>query len=315
MTADTAPVAWSIVVPTFNRPAKLTACLSALKTLRPPRGGFEIIIVNDGGVEPVDVPVSGSHGNAVATTFISQRNSGPAIARNHGAERARGSRLAFTDDDCAPDPGWLIALDESLAASPDALVSGPVLNALHENIFSEASQRLAEYVKAYFDGGGRNERFFTSNNLALARNAFFEAGGFDATFAHSAGEDREFCDRWHVQGRPSILQPLAVVHHSHHLTLTSFLRQHRAYGKGGHSFRAVRGDAGRPVRIDLAFYIGSLHYARQNAGPLRGAALALMTATAHAAYLVGLAEEVAHRRRSSATSEPAASEAGPLHRS
>ena len=32
---------------------------------------------------------------------------GPAANRNAGARRARGDWLAFTDDDCVPDPNWL----------------------------------------------------------------------------------------------------------------------------------------------------------------------------------------------------------------
>ena len=32
---------------------------------------------------------------------------GPAANRNAGALRARGEWLAFTDDDCVPDPNWL----------------------------------------------------------------------------------------------------------------------------------------------------------------------------------------------------------------
>jgi glycosyltransferase involved in cell wall biosynthesis len=293
VTGAAARVAWSIVVPTFDRPARLAECLEALRALHPPRGGFEIVVVNDGGVEPTaELRRSCAAGNATATTFLSQPNGGPAVARNHGAECAHGTWLAFTDDDCAPDPDWLIALEDTLAGAPDALVGGPVVNALDSNLFSEASQRLAEYVKAYFDGSG-SERFFTSNNIALARRAFFDVGGFEATFGRGTGEDREFCDRWHARGRPSILQPRAVVRHAHQLTLTSFLRQHRAYGRGARSFREVRRRAGRPVRIDPGFYAGSLRAAWRSSPPLRGAILTLLTAAGHAAYLVGLTEAVA----------------------
>src|SRR5205823_14984267 len=34
---------------------------------------------------------------------------GPAAARNAGWKMARGETIAFTDDDCVPDSGWLAA--------------------------------------------------------------------------------------------------------------------------------------------------------------------------------------------------------------
>jgi hypothetical protein len=141
----------------------------------------------------------------------------------------------------------------------------------------------------YFDGTGGRERFFTSNNIALARAEFLAAGGFNTGFGDGAGEDREFCDRWHAQGRPSRFEPRAVVHHAHDLSPISFLRQHYAYGRGARNFRAVRQAVARPVRIDPAFYLGSFRHAWQNQPVLRGAAMTLLTAAAHAAYFAGLA--------------------------
>ena len=42
-------------------------------------------------------------------------SSGPAAARNHGAQQARGEILAFTDADCAPAPDWLHAISQPFA--------------------------------------------------------------------------------------------------------------------------------------------------------------------------------------------------------
>lgn len=273
-------VAWSVIVPTYNRHEPLESCLNTLAALQPPKGGFEIVVVNDGGAEPPNTL-------RAAARFFTQANAGPAAARNTGARYARGARLAFTDDDCTPDPGWLLALDAALDEQPDALAGGPVLNALDRNLLSETSQQLVYFVGRWFDGTTR-ERFFTSNNLGVSRAAFLDAGGFDERLGRPSAEDRELCDRWSAQGRPTAHVPSAIVHHSHALTLRSFLRQHYDYGRGARRFRAVRRDADRPVRIDPRFYIESLRHAWRQRPGLDGAALALGTAAAHAAYAAGL---------------------------
>ena len=284
--------AWSVVVPTYNRPRQLARCLAALADLHPPGGGFEVIVVNDGGIDVRHIVAASSVTNI---RFLSQANAGPGAARNHGARAALGSWLAFTDDDCEPDRDWLRAFERSLLPSPGALVGGTVVNSLVDNVYAETSQQLAGFVERWFDGTAK-ERFFTSNNLAAARTAYLEVGGFDESFGISAGEDREFCDRWFAQGRLSITAPDARVRHSHMLTLRSFLRQHFAYGCGAAAFRRVRRSAGRAVRIDPEFYIASLRHAAGVKPATRGIALAAFTLAAHAAYATGLARESLKRR-------------------
>ncbi len=39
---------FSIIVPTFNRPTQLAACLTALARLDYPRDRFEVVVVDDG---------------------------------------------------------------------------------------------------------------------------------------------------------------------------------------------------------------------------------------------------------------------------
>ena len=277
---------FTVIVPTFDRPEPLAACVRALRALERPGGALEIVIVNDGGRPPsAEVMRAGEAGLDIRV--VEQRNAGPASARNAGAAAARGEWLAFTDDDCLPEPGWLSAFDAALRATPDALAGGRTVNALPDSVFADTSQRLADFVSSYFDGGATG-RFFTSNNIAVSRAAFLAAGGFDASFPFSAGEDRELCDRWSAQGRPSLTVPGAVVRHAHRLTARRFLRQHFTYGRGAVAFRRVRADSGRPVRIDPSFYARSMSYALRGGGIGRGTVRAMLTALAHAAYATGL---------------------------
>jgi GT2 family glycosyltransferase len=283
------PPRFTVIVPTFERPAPLAACVGALRALERPGGTLEIVIVNDGGRSPAADVLTSADDATLVLRVLDQPNAGPASARNTGAAAAHGEYLAFTDDDCLPDRGWLTAFDAALRATPGALVGGRTVNALPDSVFADTSQRLADFVSSYFAGGATG-RFFTSNNLAVARDAFLASGGFDTRFPFSAGEDRELGDRWSAQGRPSVTAPDAVVRHAHRLSARGFVRQHFTYGRGAVAFRRVRAASGRPVRIDPAFYVQSLAYALRGGG-VRAPARTALTALAHAAYAAGLLYE------------------------
>jgi glycosyltransferase involved in cell wall biosynthesis len=251
----------SVVVPTYARGPQLTECLRALANLDYPRHRFEVIVVDDGSPENLEDVVAPWR-QVLDLTLIRQEHAGPAAARNRGAQRARGTHLAFTDDDCVPARGWLTAIAKSFEAAPDHLIGGRTINALPKNRFSSASQVLISYLCGYFDGQGGRPRLFTSNNLAVPAAAFRAMGAFDTGFPRAAGEDREFCDRWVHYGLPSSYSPDAVVRHAHPMTFRLFCRQHFEYGRAAVSFRRQRAlRLAAPVRIEPpSFYVNLLRF-------------------------------------------------------
>ena len=278
----------SVVIPTHGRPAALARCLAALgrQTFAPK--DFEVVVVDDGS----PVPVSASSG-AVAVRVVRQDRRGPAAARNRGIAEASGTFVAFTDDDCEPAPGWLASLADALSAQPAAGVGGPVVNALPGNACAEASQLLVSFLYDYYNRDGISARFFTSNNLAFARQTLVEAGGFSERYQHAAGEDRELCDRFVSGGGRLVFEPLAVVHHAHHLTFATFLRQHFTYGRGAWGFRRARAARGRRVEVEpLAFYRELVAYPVRRHG-LWGLRHAALLAWAQAANASGFLWEAA----------------------
>lgn len=241
----TAAPAFSVIVPTYRRPDRLAACLRALAALDYPRDRFEVIVVDDGGGASLDGRPAG-----LDVTLHAQPHAGPAVARNAGAARARGEYLAFTDDDCAPDAGWLRGLAEHAAAGADQLIGGYTVNALADNPYSSATQLLIDYLYEWQAGRDSDEGFFASNNLAAPAALFRARGGFDTSFPLAAGEDRELCHRWVRSGGRLVYAARAVVRHAHHLTLRTFWRQHVNYGRGAQRFhrrRVGRRGAGKPA--------------------------------------------------------------------
>jgi glycosyltransferase involved in cell wall biosynthesis len=102
----------SVVIPTYRRPQLLMNCLVALSKQDMVKNDFEIIVVNDGPDQSTRTLVHGiNHLVLPYVQYITlSRNSGPASARNAGWKKANGELVAFTDDDCIPEPGWLSTL-------------------------------------------------------------------------------------------------------------------------------------------------------------------------------------------------------------
>jgi GT2 family glycosyltransferase len=279
---------FSLVVPTYDRPEKLRACLQALSAVDYPAGRFEVIVVDDGSLTPMESVVAPFR-ERMTVALVRQENSGPATARNTGAANAKGTFLAFTDDDCLPEPGWLKELAKRFAEAPDDMIGGRTINALRDNYFSTASQELIAYLYDYYASAYGQPRLFTSNNLAIPAGRFREIGGFDARFALAAAEDRELCDRWLGGGLKMTYAPNAVVRHTHALNLRSFWRQHFNYGRGAlrfHQIRATR-SRGRVKMEPLLFYLDMLRYPFSRLPSRQALLIAPLIAVSQAANAAG----------------------------
>ncbi|TVQ45342.1 MAG: glycosyltransferase [Gloeocapsa sp. DLM2.Bin57] len=255
---------FSIIIPTYARPDKLSNCLAALSKLNYPSDKFEVIIVDDGSpmsLEEVIAPWQ----SQLTLILLKQKNQGPSVARNLGSNHAQGEFLAFTDDDCAPDVNWLQTLAEEFVKNPDCFIGGRTVNGLPDNLFSTTSQLLVDYLYGYYNSEETKTRqtsFFTSNNFAVSREIFQSLEGFSEKFPLAAAEDRELCDRALQLGYKMIYVPEALVYHYHYLTLSKFCRQHFNYGRGAIHFNQARAkrDLGKIKPESSPFYINLLLY-------------------------------------------------------
>ncbi len=240
----------SVVIPTYNRPESLRRCLEAFRYQTLPAGQWEVVVVNDGG-QDVRAVVEAFRTDFSLTCLV-QPNAGPASARNRGGNYARGQVVAFTDDDCTPEPDWL----ERIVATSSALVllGGKVHNNLREDPYAETGQLLIDYLYRTFEN--TPDQFFTSNNLALRRTDFLALGGFDTSFPTSAGEDREFCVRARNKGLRLVFREDVRVRHHHRFDFSAFYRMHRKYGRAAFDYQqAVRRSAIPATRTPrLRFY-------------------------------------------------------------
>ena len=242
---------FSIVVPTFNRPVQLASCLSALANLDYPHDRYEVILVDDGSSTPV-ASVAEVFRDRLDLVLLRQENAGPSAARNRGAAHARGTWLAFTDDDCQPHPAWLGQLAAALAGASDFVVGGRTVNGLPTNIYSTVSQLIVDVVYRHYNAEPEDAQFFATNNLALPRALFGQLGGLDEAFTTS--EDRDLCDRCKAAGVQLRYAPDAVVEHRHALSLATFCRQHFGYGRGAFRFHQAQVSRGSHHTADKAHF-------------------------------------------------------------
>ena len=282
-------------MPTFARPAQLRRCLDGIARLEAATSSFEVVVVDDGGPEPLDALVA-SYAGALDIRLLRQSRAGPAAARNAGAALARGLFLAFIDDDCTPAPDWLSALVRELERDDRRLLGGRVENALVDNPYSSASEHISRFVYEYNRTDGARERFFTTNNIALAADLFRDVGGFATSIPSATAEDKEFCNRWVAHGLALAHVPSVVVHHAHDLTFARFLRQHFNYGRGILTFRLIRRRRaeGSFIPEPLEFYVGLLVSPMRGPSSVgRGRLTALVAAAQLATFAGALREALA----------------------
>ncbi|MBN2054942.1 glycosyltransferase [bacterium] len=167
----------SVVVPTRNRWEALDRCLSALLVQDWPVDRFEVIVVNDGGTDGTGRVLARRAGGAPRLRCIHAGGRGPAAARNAGIRSARGTIVAFTDDDCIPDPDWLRMIAERLERA-DLVGVGGLTYSDPDSITPFTHQ--VEDAHPYS---------FPTCNVAYRREALAAAGGFDEDYPHPYNED------------------------------------------------------------------------------------------------------------------------------
>lgn len=228
---------FSIIVPTYDRPESLKRCLQCIDELKYPKTRFEVVIVNDGGELNLERFVSPFR-SRVNIQLANQENLGPSRARNNGVSLAKGTYLAFVDDDCLISPDWLAEMADEVMRYPECILGGKTLNLLENNPFAIASQLTIDLAYERYNGNAANAKFFAATNIVVPKKQFVEIGCFDEAWRFS--EDREFCDRWIGRGGKLRYVETATIYHSHAIGFLGFCRRHFQYGKGAYHFQRVR---------------------------------------------------------------------------
>lgn len=198
----------SIIIPTFNGNSRIGNCLDALLKQTPARE-VDILVVDDGSTDDTAAVV----GRYPAVRLLTQKNAGPAAARNNGASKAKGPIILFTDDDCVPMPDWLDAMLKPFTDSEVVAAKG-IYRTRQKRLMARFVQ--IEYEDRYHLMSGLDSiDFVDTYSAAFRRDRFLEMSGYDDSFPVACAEDIELSYRMSARGWKMKFAPSAVVYHTH----------------------------------------------------------------------------------------------------
>jgi len=210
----------AVVVPAFNAAGTIGTTLSALAE-QTFNGTSEIVIVDcgsDDGTQalveaaikankPANLKLVGCDSKDPGCACARANESPPGCRRNLGVSSTTAPLIAFTDADCAPEPGWLAAGVRALDHAD--LVQGAV-----------TPERAPVPFDRTVSVGGEHGLYETAN-LFVTRAAFNKVGGFEPVPGIKLGrgeapfgEDVWFAWRCRRAGALSAFAANAIVKHA-----------------------------------------------------------------------------------------------------
>ena len=195
----------SVVVPTYNRSARLKALIKSLEAQTLPREQFDVIVVDDCSPDDTQAVLA----ELAKTTSMNlrvarnDRNRGPGPARNVAWRMSDAPAIAFTDDDCMPAPGWLQGGLDALEQTSAGIVQGRTVPDPNTPLGRwPVTQRIEQFSNLY-----------ETCNIFYRTDVLRAIGGFDEDVPFF-GEDTVLGWTARRKGVASSFAPEALVHHA-----------------------------------------------------------------------------------------------------
>lgn len=172
----------SVIIPVHNGAETLKTCLEAVYQSN--HSEFEVILVDDASSDcSIDIVKK-----YPCKIIKMDKQGGPSVARNHGAEQARGEILFFTDADVAILKNTIKRGVELLTSRPDleAVIGSYTAETPVSNFVSRYKNYLHHYTHQH--SVGEVSTFFTACGM-IRKNIFEQLYGFDESITTTALED------------------------------------------------------------------------------------------------------------------------------
>jgi glycosyltransferase involved in cell wall biosynthesis len=239
----------SVIVCTYNRSESLRQALSNMEGLAIPEGViWELLVIDNNSTDDTRETVEEFQRKSILPLqYILERCRGKSHALNSGIKAASGEILAFTDDDCIVDNGWLASVVSEFQSDPNLSLMGGRVE-LYNKSDRPVTIRTFRH-RLSLGSPGQLFNFIAGCNLAVRRTVFEKVGRFDIHFGPGTAivvDDVDFIFRTFKRGLKIIYSPDVLVYHNHGRRTDEQVRTlNRSYiiGRGGFYCKHIlRGD-------------------------------------------------------------------------
>jgi GT2 family glycosyltransferase len=225
----------AIVICSRDRAQLLEGALAAIDAARRP--GDEVVVV-DSASRDASVRTVASRFDGF--TVVRSDEPGLARARNCGVRASSAPLIAFTDDDCRPEPHWADVYEDVFRRDPQlGFVTGRVVPDRTEGPMLSIGGRDEPRSFSY---GADPVEFGHGANFAVRREALVGVDGFDEALGvgvrFAGGEDHDALWRLLRSGWTGRYEPRIAVVHCQWRSRRQFLRSQYGYGLGSGAFAA-----------------------------------------------------------------------------
>lgn len=205
----------SVIIPVYNAKKTIHKCIESLIDQSINSDQYEVIFVDDGSTDGTDLILQDyiSKIKLPKLKYLSQKNSGPAKARNLGVKNSESEIVLLTDSDCEVESNWVESMLDVFNDEKVAACKGKYR--------TKQTEEVAKLVQAEFESKydvldkHKYIDFVDTYSAGYKREVFNDFGGFDETYPVACSEDIDLSFRMFEKGFQMAFTRDAIVYHIH----------------------------------------------------------------------------------------------------
>jgi len=280
---------FSIVILSHKTPTLLHQCLESIQNATVP-GGYEVIVVNDGGPEEINRIAEQFKSTMPLTCIRNPENKGVAYSRNKGILAATGQYITFSADNYTFEKEHFVNTHRHLQQY-DVVCSN--ITTRGKGITAQALHAYYQFVIANWTRDARKvEHGYTGKKFPAGAASTFTAsaikdiGLFDSSL--QSGEDSDYNLRLDMKGKKRIYVPKIIVYREENTSLWYALKKQYSYGRDFYCYRK-QNNYKHLIRYEIqdAWYVVSTYL--KTTGNVRLFPLAILL---HGAFRAGIISQI-----------------------